>query len=254
MVRFTSALLGLAVAVGAQWAIGAGSVHVNGYVRSNGTYVAPHYRSAPDGNFGNNWSTIGNVNPYTGELGTKTHPSSGVGTGASSVVPAIAPYQVPSIPTGYSSGAMPTSPGVTSGQPPNDYLQTLDIQLRQQSAKRIAAMGYSVDWQQTSASDLLDIESRLSSSARIKNLGYSVDWQKTSLMDMLDLESRISTYGRLKRLGYEVDWQHTTLPSLLDMESRITSAQRLSQRGVKVDWRAHSLSEMLSMEFQAPRQ
>src|SRR5262245_33139475 len=51
---------------------GGGAVHVNGYYRSNGTYVQPHYRSAPDGNFYNNWSTKGNVNPFTGEPGTKT--------------------------------------------------------------------------------------------------------------------------------------------------------------------------------------
>lgn len=51
-----------------------GAVHVSGYTRSNGTYVAPHYRSAPDGNFGNNWSTLGNINPYTGKLGTLTSP------------------------------------------------------------------------------------------------------------------------------------------------------------------------------------
>jgi hypothetical protein len=46
-------------------------VHVNGYTTKNGTYVAPHYRSAPDGNPYNNWSTRGNVNPYTGQVGTK---------------------------------------------------------------------------------------------------------------------------------------------------------------------------------------
>ena len=46
-------------------------VSVRGYYRSNGTYVQPHYRSNPDGNFGNNWSTYGNVNPYTGKTGTK---------------------------------------------------------------------------------------------------------------------------------------------------------------------------------------
>ena len=49
---------------------GGGSVSVRGYTRSNGTYVAPHYRSSPDGNFSNNWSTKGNINPYTGEEGT----------------------------------------------------------------------------------------------------------------------------------------------------------------------------------------
>ncbi|MEQ8628732.1 hypothetical protein [Ekhidna sp.] len=50
------------------------SVYVKGYFRSNGTYVAPHYRSAPDGNFYNNWSTYGNINPYTGKEGTKVTP------------------------------------------------------------------------------------------------------------------------------------------------------------------------------------
>ncbi|WP_288402344.1 hypothetical protein [uncultured Acinetobacter sp.] len=47
-------------------------VSVRGYYRSNGTYVSPHMRSNPDGNFYNNWSTIGNINPYTGKEGTKT--------------------------------------------------------------------------------------------------------------------------------------------------------------------------------------
>jgi hypothetical protein len=51
------------------------AVHVNGYYKSNGTYVQPYYRSNPDGNFYNNWSTKGNVNPYTGKVGTKTQPS-----------------------------------------------------------------------------------------------------------------------------------------------------------------------------------
>jgi hypothetical protein len=44
---------------------------VHGYRRSNGTYVQPHHRSAPDGNPNNNWSSLGNVNPYTGKVGTK---------------------------------------------------------------------------------------------------------------------------------------------------------------------------------------
>ena len=57
-----------------------GGVYVRGYFRKNGTYVAPHYRSAPDGNFYNNWSTKGNVNPYIGEPGTKVTPPNSYGT------------------------------------------------------------------------------------------------------------------------------------------------------------------------------
>lgn len=45
-------------------------VYVRGHYRSNGTYVAPHYRSDPDGYRGNNWSTYPNINPYTGKRGT----------------------------------------------------------------------------------------------------------------------------------------------------------------------------------------
>lgn len=44
--------------------------YVKGYTRKDGTYVQPHYRSAPDGNAYNNYSTKGNVNPYTGKEGT----------------------------------------------------------------------------------------------------------------------------------------------------------------------------------------
>ena len=50
-------------------------VHVRGYYRSNGTYVQPHWRSDPDGNFYNNWSTYPNINPYTGAIGTRRTPS-----------------------------------------------------------------------------------------------------------------------------------------------------------------------------------
>jgi hypothetical protein len=56
-------------------AVAAGRTYVRGHIRSNGTYVAPHYRTSPDSSFRNNWSTVGNVNPYTGKVGTKTQPS-----------------------------------------------------------------------------------------------------------------------------------------------------------------------------------
>ena len=36
-------------------------VSVRGYYRKDGTYVRPHMRSDPDGNFNNNWSTKGNI-------------------------------------------------------------------------------------------------------------------------------------------------------------------------------------------------
>ena len=46
-------------------------VHVNGYTRRAGTYVAPHYRSSPNRTTLDNYATRGNVNPYTGQVGTR---------------------------------------------------------------------------------------------------------------------------------------------------------------------------------------
>lgn len=45
-------------------------VYVKGYYRSNGTYVEGHYRTAPNQTINDNYSTQGNVNPYTGKEGT----------------------------------------------------------------------------------------------------------------------------------------------------------------------------------------
>lgn len=46
--------------------------YVNGYYKKDGTYVAPHYRSSPNGSTYDNYSTRGNTNPYTGKRGTKS--------------------------------------------------------------------------------------------------------------------------------------------------------------------------------------
>jgi hypothetical protein len=43
----------------------AGDVHVRGYTRSDGTYVKPHVRSAPDSTRANNYGP-GNAGPYPG--------------------------------------------------------------------------------------------------------------------------------------------------------------------------------------------
>lgn len=42
-----------------------------GHYRSNGTYVESYRSTNPNGSKHDNWSTKGNVNPYTGKAGTK---------------------------------------------------------------------------------------------------------------------------------------------------------------------------------------
>jgi len=46
----------------------ANDVFVRGYRRRDGTYVRPHWRSAPDGVPENNFGFPGNRNPYTGKV------------------------------------------------------------------------------------------------------------------------------------------------------------------------------------------
>ncbi len=79
MKRLITILVVLAVVFAATVTADA-SVRVRGYYRSNGTYVQPHYRSNPDGNFYNNWSTYPNVNPYTGVRGTRRTPNYNFGS------------------------------------------------------------------------------------------------------------------------------------------------------------------------------
>jgi hypothetical protein len=45
-------------------------VQVNGYYKSNGTYVQPYVRTSPNSTKLDNYSTKGNYNPYTGQQGT----------------------------------------------------------------------------------------------------------------------------------------------------------------------------------------
>jgi hypothetical protein len=44
---------------------------VSGYYKKNGTYVQRYNRSSADSTQRNNYSFKGNVNPYTGRVGTK---------------------------------------------------------------------------------------------------------------------------------------------------------------------------------------
>ena len=76
MKKFLSALFAVTLLFSSVFALphsASASVRVHGYTRrSTHTYVAPHYRSNPDKTRRNNYSTKGNINPYTGKKGTKS--------------------------------------------------------------------------------------------------------------------------------------------------------------------------------------
>lgn len=77
MKKIAIVLAVLCVAFGAQAKGGhsssgySGSHSTSSYVKSNGTYVAPSHATNPNSTKSDNWSTKGNVNPYTGKPGTK---------------------------------------------------------------------------------------------------------------------------------------------------------------------------------------
>jgi hypothetical protein len=48
------------------------SHYVRGYTTKSGTYVMPHRQTNPNSTKFDNWSTKGNVNPYTGRVGAKS--------------------------------------------------------------------------------------------------------------------------------------------------------------------------------------
>src|SRR5204862_189267 len=67
----TLSILSLLLLLGTAAPLLAQDVSVKGYYRRDGTYVQPHMRSTPDSSYNNNWSTYPNVNPYTGQQGTR---------------------------------------------------------------------------------------------------------------------------------------------------------------------------------------
>ncbi len=66
----TALALALACAAPLAEASAQASTQRRGYVTRNGVYVPPSQQTKPDGTKANNWSTRGNVNPYTGKPGT----------------------------------------------------------------------------------------------------------------------------------------------------------------------------------------
>jgi hypothetical protein len=61
----------LASLLGIGSAFAASSHYVRGYTTRSGTYVLPHRQTNPNGSKFDNWSTKGNINPYTGRRGMR---------------------------------------------------------------------------------------------------------------------------------------------------------------------------------------
>jgi len=64
------ALLTLVVFLTPAVTFAVGQHQVRGHVTKKGVYVQPHRKTNSDRSRSNNWSSKGNVNPYTGKMGT----------------------------------------------------------------------------------------------------------------------------------------------------------------------------------------
>ncbi len=229
-----------------------GAVSVHGYIRADGSYVQPHYRSAPDGNPYNNWSASGNINPYTGKDGTIAVPPTAYGPNRYTYVPqGYQPAQIytppqlniPLLPSYRTNPPflphfdMPTArPAVVPNLQPNIFPNQIPPQLP-----------FSVA--QPRNSESFDEQLRVDSVARLKNLGYDVDWQSHSASQLLDMELRIQSGNRLRSLGANWNWQEHSASEMLDAELRIQAANRLNQKGYNLDWRKYTASQLLGLEL-----
>ena len=68
--------LGFAIIImGAPSPVFAEDTYIDGYIRDDGGYVQPHFRSQADDYSDNNFSAEGNTNPYTGDRGNVSPPT-----------------------------------------------------------------------------------------------------------------------------------------------------------------------------------
>ena len=82
--------------------VSVGQTYVPGYIKADGSYVAGHYKSAPNETKLDNYSTKGNSNPFTGKAGT-----------ADPYKPSTPTYQMPA-PTYQPYGTTKTQPSSPS--------------------------------------------------------------------------------------------------------------------------------------------
>ncbi|BBO35706.1 hypothetical protein [Lacipirellula parvula] len=230
-------------------------VSVRGYTRKDGTYVRPHYRSDPDGNFWNNWSTIGNINPHTGERGTKRSPPAGYGGGSYTSR------------TQYSEdGKMSYAPSVEPVAPvksPEQWAvereaaklkkKKRDESSRQDVSAQLLARGVEMDWQQHTSFELYNAKYRVGMADTLREEGVPVEWKNLSAIELNEMKNRVQLSKKIKQYGIDVDWEEYTAEELHDMIGRIKLAKyirEVSPSKKRVDWRKFNANELSRMSLE----
>jgi hypothetical protein len=242
-----AALLGVSLFVGAAFA----EVSVRGYTRKDGTYVRPHRRTDPDGNFDNNWSTIGNTNPYTGEPGTKRRPPAGYGRGGHSSTSGGTRYSDDGE-SYYAPMKEPEKPKKSKEViiAEREAKKKRDEQTREGVATKLRDRGVEMNWQQHTSFELHNAAFRLAISDQLGEEGLAVDWKNMEAVDLNETKNRVLLAKEIAKHGVDLSWQDFSADELHDMLGRIKLAEYM--RNVhpsrqRVDWRKYSLQKLSKM-------
>lgn len=195
-------------------------VSVKGHYR-NGSWVQPHHRSNPDGIFSNNWSTVGNRNPYTGKWGTIRNPPAGYGGsrnrsrsygGATVLANRVDNFDKSETSYAEDIKAFRDRQG--------ERFSKLDIQ-RTRESKDVR-----VDF----SDDERDRHSRLQ--ADLQNAGVNLNW-RIYTPDRLDaMKERIELAERVANFGLDIPWQMRTLEQWQNLERHLLAADAAELRQI----------------------
>lgn len=198
-------------------------VEVKSYRRADGTKVDLHYRSAPDDSVTNNWSTKGNVNPYTGKGGSKTKPSrSDVRTDGTQNELRKKTAQDNTITNNWSTKRKVSSPAGKL-----DFNSRVMERQPSSVSNGPVAQGHNLNFYD---------QARLRKSNELQNLGVVVSWRKHTFTQLTDMTNRIGWANSLQKLGVTVGWRNYSLEQLIDMRCRVEQANTLEELGVSLNW------------------
>lgn len=226
MKRLSQVIIVLAITASLSTALFAGDVRVKGYIRKDGTYVPPHHRSEKDGRFSNNWSTKGNLNPYTREWGDKTHPSNGsfrqrstsyIYRESASDNLSSQMRRFPMPPAQIVKPLVPSKPGTTLIV---DYAA-----LRAEELNRLQQLGVEFDsFESISSLRALRLAAETSLELRKRNIERAPTVDNYSQLE--DLLQRVLISEELLQLGIRVDPESHTFSRLLEMRTRALKSRR----------------------------
>ena len=181
-----------------------------------GTYVRPHYRSDPDGVFGNNWSTSGNVNPHTGKPGWIRTPPKGYGGG-------------------YRSRLLSGSYNDNGSDSADDSYARERAAPERPKYKKYKRIEYETD-------KLNETEKVVHGElvSKLQDYGKDYTWRHYTPSELQGLRERIEVAERIRQLGVSIAWYSETLPRLRAIEEQLRDAAPSDRRQLLASLRRFS--------------